>query len=60
MAKRARRTRSPLFKAKVALAAIKADKTLADLAQHYDVHPSTIAATRGPNLCVMASAWCAP
>jgi transposase len=44
MAKRARRTHSPLFKAKVALAAIKGDKTLADLAQHYDVHPNQIIA----------------
>ena len=44
MAKRARRTHSPLFKAKVALAAIKEDKTLADLAQYYDVHPNQITA----------------
>ena len=32
MAKRARRTHSPAFKAKVALAAIKGEKTLAELA----------------------------
>ena len=44
MAKRARRTHSPLFKAKEALAAIKGDKTLADLAQYYDVHPNQITA----------------
>ena len=33
MAKRSRRTHAPAFKAKVALAAIKGDKTLAELAQ---------------------------
>src|SRR5260370_25245935 len=33
MAKRARRNHTPLFKAKVALAAIKGEKTLAELAQ---------------------------
>jgi transposase len=41
MAKRARRTHSPAFKAKVALAAIKGEKTLAELAQQYDVHPQS-------------------
>src|SRR3954452_4202825 len=44
MARRARRTHSPAFKAKVALAAIKGDKTLAELAQQYDVHPNQITA----------------
>ncbi|SAL07662.1 transposase [Caballeronia calidae] len=42
MTKRNRRTHSPAFKAKVALAALKADKTLAELAQQYDVHPNQI------------------
>jgi transposase len=44
MARRARRTHSVAFKAKVALAAIKGEKTLADLAQQYDVHPNQITA----------------
>jgi transposase-like protein len=44
MARRARRTHSPAFKAKVALAAIKGEKTLAELAQQYDVHPNQITA----------------
>jgi transposase len=44
MARRARRMHSPAFKAKVALAAIKGEKTLADLAQQYDVHPNQITA----------------
>jgi transposase len=44
MAKRARRTHSPAFKAKVALAALKGEKTLSELAQQYDVHPNQITA----------------
>jgi transposase-like protein len=36
MTKRSRRSHSPAFKAKVALAALKGDKTLAELAQQYD------------------------
>ena len=39
MTKRTRRNHTPAFKAKVALAAIKGDKTLAELAQQFDVHP---------------------
>ena len=44
MTRRARRTHGPAFKAKVALAAIKGEKTLAELAQPYDVHPNQITA----------------
>jgi transposase len=44
MTKRIRRTHSPAFKAKVALAALKSEKTLADLAQQFDVHPNQITA----------------
>jgi len=44
MSRRARRTHSPAFKAKVALAAIKGEKTLAELAHLYDVHPNQITA----------------
>jgi transposase-like protein len=42
MTKRSRRTHSPAFKAKVALAAIKGEKTLSELAQLFDVHPQQI------------------
>lgn len=44
MTKRIRRTHSPVFKAKVALAALKGEKTLADLAQQFDMHPNQITA----------------
>ena len=40
--KRPRRNHAPAFKAKVALAAVKGDKTLAELAQQFDVHPNQI------------------
>ncbi len=42
MSKRPRRNHSPAFKAKVALAAVKGERTLAELAQQYDVHPNLI------------------
>ena len=42
MRKRTRRTHSSAFKAKVALAAVKGDRTLAELAQAFDVHPNQI------------------
>ena len=44
MARRTRRNHTPAFKAKVALAAIKGEKTLAELAQQYDVHANQITA----------------
>jgi len=40
--KRKRRNHSPGFKAKVALAAMRGDRTLADLAEQFDVHPNQI------------------
>jgi len=43
MARRARRNHSPAFKAKVALAAVKGDQTVAELAKRFDLHPNTIA-----------------
>ena len=42
MTRRARRNHTPAFKAKVALAAIRGDKTLSELAQIFDVHPNQI------------------
>jgi transposase-like protein len=40
--RRKRRNHLPGFKAKVALAAIKNDKTLAELAEQFDVHQNQI------------------
>lgn len=40
--KRTRRNHSPVFKAKVALQAIRGDKTLAELAQQFQVNPGQI------------------
>jgi transposase len=42
MSKRPRRNHSPAFKAKVALDAVKGERTLAELAQQFDVHPNLI------------------
>jgi transposase-like protein len=42
MTKRTRCNHAPAFKAKVALAALKGEKTLAELAQMYDVHANQI------------------
>ena len=44
MSRRSRRTHSPAFKAKVALATVKGDRTIAQLAEHFDVHPNQITA----------------
>ncbi len=40
--RRKRRNHSPAFKSKVALAALKGDKTLAQLASEFDVHVNQI------------------
>jgi len=42
MSRRPRRNHTPAFKARVALAAIKGEMTLAHLAEHFDVHPNQI------------------
>ena len=42
MTRRPRRDHTAAFKAKVALAAIKGDRTLAQLAEQFDVHPNQI------------------
>ena len=42
MPRRPRRNHSPAFKSKVALAAVKGDKTISELSQQFDVHPNQI------------------
>ena len=41
---RPRRNHTPVFKAKVVLAAVRGEKTLAERAQQFDVHPNQITA----------------
>jgi transposase len=42
MAKRTRRNHGGVFKAKVALEAVKGERTLAELAQRFQIHPNQI------------------
>jgi transposase len=42
MTRRTRRNHSPIFKAKVALAALQGDKPLSQLAEQYDLHANQI------------------
>jgi len=47
MSRRPRRNHSPVFKSKVALAAIKGELTITELAQKFDVHPNQITQWKG-------------
>jgi transposase len=42
MSRRPRRNHTAAFQAKVALAAVKGEKTLAELAEQFDIHPNQI------------------
>jgi transposase-like protein len=50
MTKRSRRNHTPAFEAKVALAAVKGDKRLAELAQQFELHPNQIGQWRSRRL----------
>ena len=47
MSRRPRRNHSAAFKAKVALAAIKGERTIAQLSDQFDVHPNQITTWKG-------------
>lgn len=44
MSRRSRRHHTPAVKAKVALAAVKGDRTIAQLPEQFEVHPNQITA----------------
>jgi transposase len=47
MSRRPRRNHSAAFKAKVAIAAIKGDRTIAQIAEQFDVHPNQVTTWKG-------------
>jgi transposase-like protein len=57
MSRRTRRNHTPAFKAKVALTAVKGDRTLAELAEQFDVHPNQITAWKAQLECKAADAF---
>ena len=57
MTKRTRRKFSPEFKAKVALEAVKNQKTLAELSLHFEVNPVTISKWKTESLENMSSVF---
>lgn len=57
LAKRPRRNHTPVFKTKVALSAVRDEKTIVELAQQFDVHPNQITQWRNQLLDGAASVF---
>ncbi len=57
MSRRPRRNHAPAFKAKVALAAVRNEGTLAELAKRYDVHPAQVTAWKDQLLAGAAAVF---
>ena len=55
--RRPRRNHRPQFKAREALAAVKGEKTLAELSSQFDVHPNQITQWKSPLLEQAASVF---
>ena len=60
MTRRSRRNHSPEFKAKVALAAVRGDKTLAELGEQFGIHATQIAQWKTQLLDLAASVFGQP
>ena len=55
--KRKRRTFTPEIKSKIALEAMKGEKTINEIAQLYEVHPNQVSAWKGEMISNASSAF---